>query len=167
MPEKANNKQVSILNFFKKNGEACITKTHKMEQILLDATPTKKRNKKRQNVAVDEKQLIMDAGQKSFTSIHCPKCGLMYMNGVDDDSHRRFCKQAQILTYRPFKKERILLEIDNEKEESEKIVMIDHNHGNKQLLQKTEQVRQFVDAQLGYPTCHQSQHSCTVLYLSL
>ena len=44
-------------------------------------------------------QLVMDCGQKSFTSNRCKSCGMVYMNGdfQDEKVHNKFCQSFKKL----------------------------------------------------------------------
>ncbi|XP_053873698.1 N-acetyltransferase ESCO1 isoform X1 [Malaclemys terrapin pileata] len=95
----------------------------------------------------DDKQLIIDAGQKRFGAISCSICGMLYTasNPEDETQHLLFHNQfISAVKYVGWKKERILAEYPDGK-----IIMVLPDDP-KYALKKVEEIREMVDNDLGF-----------------
>ncbi|KAG6933651.1 establishment of sister chromatid cohesion N-acetyltransferase 1 [Chelydra serpentina] len=95
----------------------------------------------------DDKQLIIDAGQKRFGAISCNICGMLYTasNPEDETQHLLFHNQfISAVKYVGWKKERILAEYPDGK-----IIMVLPDDP-KYALKKVEEIREMVDNDLGF-----------------
>ncbi|XP_007933788.1 N-acetyltransferase ESCO1 [Orycteropus afer afer] len=96
---------------------------------------------------VDEKQLIIDAGQKRFGAISCNVCGMLYTasNPEDETQHLLFHNQfISAVKYVGWKKERILAEYPDGR-----IIMV-LPEDPKYALKKVDEIREMVDNDLGF-----------------
>ncbi|XP_006867349.1 PREDICTED: N-acetyltransferase ESCO1 [Chrysochloris asiatica] len=95
----------------------------------------------------DEKQLIIDAGQKRFGAVSCNVCGMLYTasNPEDETQHLLFHNQfISAVKYVGWKKERILDEYPDGK-----IIMV-LPEDPKYALKKVDEIREMVDNDLGF-----------------
>ncbi|XP_043834242.1 N-acetyltransferase ESCO1 [Dromiciops gliroides] len=95
----------------------------------------------------DDKQLIIDAGQKRFGAVSCNICGMLYTasNPEDETQHLLFHNQfISAVKYVGWKKERILAEYPDGK-----IIMV-LPEDPKYALKKVEEIREMVDNDLGF-----------------
>ncbi|XP_054982247.1 N-acetyltransferase ESCO1 [Sorex araneus] len=96
---------------------------------------------------VDEKQLIIDAGQKRFGAVSCNVCGMLYTasNPEDETQHLLFHNQfISAVKYVGWKKERILAEYPDGR-----IIMV-LPEDPKYALKKVDEIREMVDNDLGF-----------------
>uniref|UniRef100_A0A8C5SJ20 Establishment of sister chromatid cohesion N-acetyltransferase 1 n=1 Tax=Laticauda laticaudata TaxID=8630 RepID=A0A8C5SJ20_LATLA len=112
----------------------------------------------------DDKQLIIDAGQKRFGAISCNICGMLYTasNPEDETQHLFFHNQfISAVKYVGWKKERILSEYPDGK-----IIMVLPDDP-KYALRKVDEIREMVDNDLGFQqaplTCSRTK---TLLFIS-
>ncbi|XP_074843444.1 N-acetyltransferase ESCO1 [Carettochelys insculpta] len=104
-------------------------------------------NQKLREAGKDDKQLIIDAGQKRFGAISCNICGMLYTasNPEDETQHLLFHNQfISAVKYVGWKKERILAEYPDGK-----IIMVLPDDP-KYALKKVEEIREMVDNDLGF-----------------
>lgn len=95
----------------------------------------------------DEKQLIIDAGQKRFGAVSCNVCGMLYTasNPEDETQHLLFHNQfISAVKYVGWKKERILAEYPDGR-----IIMV-LPEDPKYALKKVDEIREMVDNDLGF-----------------
>ncbi|XP_007523724.2 N-acetyltransferase ESCO1 isoform X3 [Erinaceus europaeus] len=95
----------------------------------------------------DEKQLIIDAGQKRFGAVSCNVCGMLYTasNPEDETQHLLFHNQfISAVRYVGWKKERILAEYPDGR-----IIMV-LPEDPKYALKKVDEIREMVDNDLGF-----------------
>lgn len=95
----------------------------------------------------DEKQLIIDAGQKRFGAVSCNICGMLYTasNPEDETQHLLFHNQfISAVKYVGWKKERILAEYPDGR-----IIMV-LPEDPKYALKKVDEIREMVDNDLGF-----------------
>ncbi|XP_075389390.1 N-acetyltransferase ESCO1 [Tenrec ecaudatus] len=95
----------------------------------------------------DEKQLIIDAGQKRFGAVSCNICGMLYTasNPEDETQHLLFHNQfISAVKYVGWKKERILAEYPDGR-----IIMV-LPEDPKYALKKVDEIREMVDKDLGF-----------------
>ncbi|XP_008051422.1 N-acetyltransferase ESCO1 [Carlito syrichta] len=95
----------------------------------------------------DEKQLIIDAGQKRFGAVSCNVCGMLYTasNAEDETQHLLFHNQfISAVKYVGWKKERILAEYPDGR-----IIMV-LPEDPKYALKKVDEIREMVDNDLGF-----------------
>ncbi|XP_006151664.1 N-acetyltransferase ESCO1 isoform X2 [Tupaia chinensis] len=95
----------------------------------------------------DEKQLIIDAGQKRFGAVSCNVCGMLYTasNPEDETQHLLFHNQfISAVKYVGWKKERILAEYPDGRI---KMVLPEDP---KYALKKVDEIREMVDNDLGF-----------------
>ncbi|XP_007425731.1 N-acetyltransferase ESCO1 isoform X1 [Python bivittatus] len=112
----------------------------------------------------DDKQLIIDVGQKRFGAISCNICGMLYTasNPEDETQHLLFHNQfISAVKYVGWKKERILSEYPDGK-----IIMVLPDDP-KYALRKVDEIREMVDNDLGFQqaplTCSRTK---TLLFIS-
>ncbi|XP_075777017.1 N-acetyltransferase ESCO1 isoform X2 [Pelodiscus sinensis] len=104
-------------------------------------------NQKLKEAGKDDKQLIIDAGQKRFGAVSCNICGMLYTasNPEDETQHLLFHNQfISAVKYVGWKKERILAEYPDGK-----IIMVLPDDP-KYALKKVEEIREMVDNDLGF-----------------
>ncbi|KAM6148584.1 N-acetyltransferase ESCO1 [Erethizon dorsatum] len=95
----------------------------------------------------DEKQLVIDAGQKRFGAVSCNVCGMLYTasNPEDETQHLLFHNQfISAVKYVGWKKERILAEYPDGR-----IIMV-LPEDPKYALKKVDEIREMVDNDLGF-----------------
>ncbi|KAI6048988.1 N-acetyltransferase ESCO1 isoform X1 [Marmota monax] len=95
----------------------------------------------------DEKQLVIDAGQKRFGAMSCNVCGMLYTasNPEDETQHLLFHNQfISAVKYVGWKKERILAEYPDGR-----IIMV-LPEDPKYALKKVDEIREMVDNDLGF-----------------
>ncbi|XP_013375658.1 PREDICTED: N-acetyltransferase ESCO1 isoform X2 [Chinchilla lanigera] len=95
----------------------------------------------------DDKQLIIDAGQKRFGAVSCNVCGMLYTasNPEDETQHLLFHNQfISAVKYVGWKKERILAEYPDGR-----IIMV-LPEDPKYALKKVDEIREMVDNDLGF-----------------
>lgn len=103
--------------------------------------------KLKESEKVDEKQLIIDAGQKRFGAVSCNVCGMLYTasNPEDETQHLLFHNQfISAVKYVGWKKERILAEYPDGR-----IIMV-LPEDPKYALKKVDEIREMVDNDLGF-----------------
>ncbi|XP_029778850.1 N-acetyltransferase ESCO1 isoform X1 [Suricata suricatta] len=103
--------------------------------------------KLREAEKVDQKQLIIDAGQKRFGAVSCNVCGMLYTasNPEDETQHLLFHNQfISAVKYVGWKKERILAEYPDGR-----IIMV-LPEDPKYALKKVDEIREMVDNDLGF-----------------
>ncbi|KAM9632611.1 N-acetyltransferase ESCO1 isoform 1-T4 [Trichechus inunguis] len=103
--------------------------------------------KLKESEKADEKQLIIDAGQKRFGAVSCNVCGMLYTasNPEDETQHLLFHNQfISAVKYVGWKKERILAEYPDGR-----IIMV-LPEDPKYALKKVDEIREMVDNDLGF-----------------
>ncbi|KAG8445891.1 hypothetical protein GDO86_010616 [Hymenochirus boettgeri] len=103
--------------------------------------------KKREGKKEAEDQLVIDAGQKHFGPVACSTCGMIYAaaNLEDEAQHVQYHQRLlEGIRYVGWKKERVIAEFWDGK-----IIMVSPDDP-KYALKKAEEVRELVDAQLGF-----------------
>ncbi|KAG2392583.1 hypothetical protein C9374_011308 [Naegleria lovaniensis] len=128
-----------------------LTPSFEHDEILATSSPSKINKQKKMLSSTPRRnhksakrleQLYMDCGQKSFTSIRCSSCGMVYMNGdfQDEKVHNQFCKSfKKLMKYKVSAK-------DTVKEECHpyKIIAI-HSKSPKNQQKKAENIIEFID----------------------
>ncbi|XP_040840719.1 N-acetyltransferase ESCO1 [Ochotona curzoniae] len=103
--------------------------------------------KLKESEKADEKQLVIDAGQKRFGAVSCSICGMLYTasNPEDETQHLLFHNQfISAVKYVGWKKERILAEYPDGR-----IIMV-LPEDPKYALKKVDEIREMVDNDLGF-----------------
>lgn len=103
--------------------------------------------KLKESEKADEKQLVIDAGQKRFGAVSCNVCGMLYTasNPEDETQHLLFHNQfISAVKYVGWKKERILAEYPDGR-----IIMV-LPEDPKYALKKVDEIREMVDNDLGF-----------------
>ncbi|XP_066450759.1 N-acetyltransferase ESCO2 isoform X1 [Eleutherodactylus coqui] len=106
-----------------------------------------KPNKRKDSNKVADDQLIIDAGQKHFGPVSCSTCGMIYSasNVEDEAQHAQYHQRLlESIHFVGWKKERVVAEFWDGK-----ILMICPEDA-KYALRKAEEVRELVDAELGF-----------------
>ncbi|NWV21099.1 ESCO2 acetyltransferase, partial [Origma solitaria] len=103
-----------------------------------------------------------DAGQRRFGAVQCPSCGMLYAPAIPEDQlqhlrHHRRLREG--LRYLGWKKERVVAEFWDGK-----IVLILPGDP-KYAVRKAEEVRQIVDAELGFQQAAPGSPQSTRSYL--
>uniref|UniRef100_UPI00358E78BA N-acetyltransferase ESCO2-like n=1 Tax=Myxine glutinosa TaxID=7769 RepID=UPI00358E78BA len=111
---------------------------------------------------IDESQLIIDAGQKHFGAVTCGTCGMVYTAASSHDEaqhllyHQHFVGAVK---FGGWKKERVV-----DSYPDGKIVLVLPSDP-KYTLKKVQEVREFVDHDLGYQKAVHSSTSLTKTFL--
>ncbi|KAM4041091.1 N-acetyltransferase ESCO2 [Anomaloglossus baeobatrachus] len=126
------------------------------------AAKAPKLSKKKDGKKVGDDQLIIDAGQKHFGPVSCGSCGMIFSaSSVEDEAqHAQYHQRLlESIRYVGWKKERIVAESWDGK-----IIMICPDDP-KYALRKAEEVRELVDAELGFQQTSLNSPARTRTYL--
>jgi len=140
-------KQLSVTAFFT---------SHKRKHDSISSFDEQRPPKRRKRVKTKKQltQIFIDAGQKDLKVNKCPLCGMEYTVGLEQDEkvHSKYCKQRSVISFPGWKKENVLEELDD----GERIIVIEPTD-QKYCLKKANEIKQFVDKELGFA---ESKNSC-------
>ncbi|XP_044146130.1 N-acetyltransferase ESCO2 isoform X2 [Bufo gargarizans] len=125
-------------------------------------TKVPKPSKRKDSNRTADDQLIIDAGQKHFGPVTCSTCGMIYSASrlEDEAQHAQYHQRLlESIHYVGWKKERVVAEFWDGK-----ILMI-CPEDPKYALRKAEEVRELVDAELGFQQTSMNSPSRTRTYL--
>ncbi|XP_069584551.1 N-acetyltransferase ESCO2 [Ranitomeya imitator] len=128
-------------------------------------TKAPKLSKRKDGKKMADDQLIIDAGQKHFGPVSCGSCGMIFSasSAEDEAQHAQYHQRLlERLRYVGWKKERIVAESFDWK-----ILMICPDDP-KYARRKAEEVRELVDAELGFQQTNPNSpaRACTYLYVT-
>ncbi|XP_077147910.1 N-acetyltransferase ESCO2 isoform X2 [Ranitomeya variabilis] len=128
-------------------------------------TKAPKLSKRKDGKKMADDQLIIDAGQKHFGPVSCGSCGMIFSasSAEDEAQHAQYHQRLlERLRYVGWKKERIVAESFEGK-----ILMICPDDP-KYARRKAEEVRELVDAELGFQqtSLNSPARACTYLYVT-
>ncbi|XP_073418066.1 N-acetyltransferase ESCO2 [Dendrobates tinctorius] len=128
-------------------------------------TKAPKLSKRKDGKKMDDDQLIIDAGQKHFGPVSCGSCGMIFSasSAEDEAQHAQYHQRLlERLRYVGWKKERVVAELFDGK--ILKICPDDPKYARR----KAEEVRELVDAELGFQqtSLNSPARACTYLYVT-
>lgn len=94
------------------------------------------------------KQLFLDFGQKSFSSVTCASCGMVYSPGVleDDEAHVKYCeRRSAAIAFPGWKGERVVKRYDD----GTRVIEV-WPHDRTAHVAKVDEVKVLMDADMGF-----------------